>query len=103
MPSAGIPWDSRAERAWFLSRAWCFLTLYYKQQEAVKKISQVPKETPSLELNQWKTYKPLKMSSYSNDLTIIQYNVNHSSKKIQTRFLRRLDLKEQYVLAIQEP
>jgi hypothetical protein len=79
------------------------LSLRYRQQEVAKGVSQVPEETPSLELNQWKIYKPLRMSNHNDNLTILQYNVNHSSNKIQTPFLQQLDPKEHDIIAIQEP
>jgi exonuclease III len=43
------------------------------------------------------------MNNHINNLTILQYNVNHSSNKIQTPFLQQLNPKEHDIIAIQEP
>jgi exonuclease III len=43
------------------------------------------------------------MNNHNNNLTILQYNVNHSSNKIQTPFLQQLNPKEHNIIAIQEP
>ena len=43
------------------------------------------------------------MSRYNEHLTILQYNVNHSSDKVQTPFLQQLDPGDHHIIAIQEP
>jgi len=42
------------------------------------------------------------MNSSLTGITIIQYNTNHSSYKIQTPFLQQMRAEEHYIIAIQE-
>jgi len=43
------------------------------------------------------------MSSSLKEITIMQYNTNHSSYKIQTPFLQQMRPEEHHIIAIQEP
>jgi hypothetical protein len=76
---------------------------HYNQQAAARNTLKALRRKLSRVTKLWRTYKLLRMNNYNNNLTILQYNVNHSNNKIQTPFLQQLNPKEHDIIAIQEP